>query len=96
MKAHICIGGPLDGEHATSEDFFGYRPIDPKTKRPYPYGVGKKMPDGRWPWSRDPGMYAHLSREYVQFNTSSHGAAKSDVIWIHRSLLTGSISPRKR
>lgn len=24
MKAHICIGGPLDGEFATSEDFYGH------------------------------------------------------------------------
>ena len=23
MKAHICIGGPLNGEHAASIDFYG-------------------------------------------------------------------------
>lgn len=94
MKAHVCIGGPLDGEHATSEDFYGYRVINPETKKPYRHG--ERMPDGRYSFQRDPGMYQHLRREYHQFNTRSHGAAKSNVVWIHTSRLTGSISPRQR
>jgi hypothetical protein len=83
MKAHVCIGGPLDGEHATSEDFYGYR-------------RNEKDAYGNRTWKRDPGMYQHLKHDYCQFNTGSHGAAKSNVVWIHRDLLTGSISPRQR
>ena len=89
MKAHLCIGGPLDGEHATSEDFYGYRARDEKGKV-IPYHKLKTYAP------REDGMYGHLRNDYVQFNTSHHGAAKSDVVWIHRELLTGSVSPRQR
>jgi hypothetical protein len=88
MKAHLCIGGPLDGEHATSEDFYGYRPRDEK---------GKVIPYHRAPIrAREPGMFGHLRNDYCQFNTASRGQAKSDVVWIYRPLLSGSISPRQR
>lgn len=87
-KAHFCIGGPLDGEHAASEDFHGYRQRDDK---------GKVIPYHRTGYVRpEPGMYEHLSNEYVQFNTANHGAARSDVVWIHRSRLPGSIPMSRR
>lgn len=94
VKAHRCIGGPLDGEYATSEDFLGYRQINPETKKPYIYHQARAA--GTNAWKRDEGMYQHLKGEYMQFNTARHGNAASDVVWIHSSLLTGSISPKSR
>jgi GH18 family chitinase len=74
-KAHQCIGGPLDGEFATSYDF---------------YGTWTKTA------GREEGMYEHLKHEYFQFNTARHGAARTDVVWLHRDTLRPSISPRER
>jgi hypothetical protein len=94
MKAHVCIGGPLDGLFATSEDFHGYRVINPATKKPYRHG--ERMPDGRWPYERDPGMYAHLTNEYAQFHNASSSRRRAHVVWIHTSLLPVAISPKQR
>lgn len=82
-KAHLCLGGPLDGEHAQGADFYGGYEKIPGTRR---NDYSKRVE----------GMYEHLRSQYVQFNTASHGYAKSDVVWIHRDLLTGSVSPKDR
>ena len=97
--AYPCIGGPLDGEYATSEDFHGYRPINPETKKPYRYG--ETPPDGRYSWQRDEGMYAHLKHEYVEYNGSGGGSKRvggfpPTMVYIHKSVLKPLQSPRKR
>ena len=98
--AYPCIGGPLDGEHATTEDFYGYRPINPETKKPYRWN--ERQPDGRYSFERDEGMYAHLKNEYVEFNGSGGGGRKRigmfppSMIFVHKSLLKPTESPRKR
>lgn len=82
-KAHIVIGGPLDGEFATSADFHG----------------GYEKVDGRNDYSqRVEGMYEHLAREYQQFNTAYRRSTLkgANVVWIHESLLRPPISPRLR
>lgn len=83
MKAHVCVGGPLDGEFATSEDFYGYPARDEKGRLE------------RLNWTpRETGMYQHLRNEYQAY----HNAHRSNVpvLWIHTSLLKPPISPRKR
>lgn len=89
MKAHICIGGPLDGEFASSEDFYGYRQRDEKG-RVIPY---HRLERG---WEREPGMYDHLKNEYLQFNTSSSRRGRCNVIWLHTSRMIPPIPGRKR
>ncbi|HEY6019187.1 MAG TPA: hypothetical protein VIY48_04585 [Candidatus Paceibacterota bacterium] len=85
MKAHFCIGGPLDGEFATSDDFYGGYEKVPGTRR---NDYSKRVE----------GMYEHLKDEYHQFNNASRvGAPKGcHVVWIHKNALSPSISPRKR
>jgi len=79
-KAHICIGGPLDGQHAIGKDFWEH------------------------------GMFHHLEDEYMQFNTAWRNATvlqraskaldrplqECHVVWLHRSLLRPSVTPRNR
>ncbi len=87
MKAHICIGGPLGGEFATSEDFQGGYPIK----------------DGRRDYTRKiEGMYEHLAGQYAQYNfgyapyPTSITKNRPSMVWIHKDLLLPSISPSKR
>lgn len=97
MKAHICIGGPLDGEFATTEDFIGYKALNPETGKPYKWSdrdAEGRMPNGLWSWQREPGMYEHLRHEYHRFN--SGGTSKVSMVWIHKDTLQMPISPRKR
>lgn len=89
MKAHICIGGPLDGEYATYQDFVGYWDDNGQ---------------------RDRAMYEHLRDQYYQFNTAHHRSTilqrasrklgqKEEgchVVWLHRSVLKPSVSPKNR
>lgn len=83
MKAHVCIGGPLDGEFATTADFWG--------------GYEKVPGTNRNDWSRRiPGMYEHLTHDYVQFHNASRAKGRATVVWIHRPLLPVSIPARQR
>jgi hypothetical protein len=84
VKAHICIGGPLDGEYATSADFHGGYEKVPGTNR---NDYSKKVE----------GMYEHLSDQYWQYNNSYNTRKRAPVLWMHESLLTRMpISPRER
>ena len=83
MKAHVCIGGPLDGEFATGADFHG----------------GYEKVDGRNDYKKPiEGMYEHLKNEYHQFNNAGRAWNRtgSNVVWIHTSVLKGSIPARER
>ncbi len=95
MKAHICIGGPLDGEFATGADFYG----------------GYEKTDGRNDYKKPvAGMYAHMKDEYHQFNTAHRSGTtirwkaeggkikrwECHVVWLHTSLLQPAISPKDR
>jgi hypothetical protein len=86
-KAHPCIGGPLDGEFATSGDFHGSYEKVPGTQR---NDYSKPVE----------GMYAHLSDDYYQFNTAYSYTMKrrnlARVVWLHVSMLRPSIAPSKR
>lgn len=86
MKAHVCIGGPLDGQFATSDDFYGN----------YPYEPGTRRRDYRA--APNEGMYEHLKDEYFQFNTAARVATRNHahVVWLHKSLLKPAISPKDR
>lgn len=88
MKAHPCIGGPLDGEFATDGDFHGYHEKMPGTQRN----------DYTKPIE---GMYEHLRHEYVPYNisTRSHMRGKkgrANVVYVHDSINKFSIAARKR
>jgi hypothetical protein len=92
MKAHICIGGPLDGMFATSKDF-EQRVVANRAGGGYDIGYV----------FREGGMYGHLHNEYVQFNNASrpyhvgkHGRKRAQVAWIHIDILKPSISPKDR
>jgi len=83
VKAHVCIGGPLDGEFATSADFHG--------------GYAKVPGTNRNDYSkRIEGMYAHLWPHYVEFHNASSGRKRAHVVWIHEDLLPPAIPPSQR
>ena len=95
MKAHICIGGPLDGYFATSEDFAG-------APYKYSYPNGRTNPPMRT-ITGDAGMYNHLRDEYAQYNfgNSPYGSsfiprARPSMVWLHYTLLKPSIPPSRR
>lgn len=93
MKAHICIGGPLDGQFAVTRDFEDglYHWEWPNGR-----GVGKpiKISDG------PAGIYFHLAEQYYPYNSAGggRGAArnKPSMVWLHIDLLKPSISPKDR
>jgi hypothetical protein len=93
MKAHICIGGALDGQFATSVDFEDGRH---HWEWPEGRGVGKpvKIYDG------PAGMYHHLADHYYAYNSASGGRGtarnKPSMVWLHIDLLKPSISPKDR
>jgi hypothetical protein len=99
-KAYPCIGGPLDGKHAITDDF-----SDGPHHWEYP------TPDGNWTrdWvKRVPGskpkkvmdgpaeIYGHLKDDYVAYNSAGRNSKGASMVWIHVSLLKPAISPSKR
>lgn len=83
MKAHVCIGGPLDGEFATSADFYG--------------GYEKVAGTNRNDYSRRvEGMYQHLRDQYHQFHNASRDSRRATVVWIFHEMLPRAISARQR
>lgn len=88
-KAYPCIGGPLDGEFATTGDFEG----------DYPYVKGTKRRD--YDAKRIEGMYEHLASSYVQFNQAGNNWNKDTrrippMIWLHTGLLVLPVPPKER
>jgi len=82
-RAHICIGGPLDGEFACSDDFYGgYEKVPGTNRNDYSKSVE--------------GMYEHLKGQYQQFNTAHSRRGACNVIWLHTSLMKVPVSPRAR
>lgn len=98
MKAHICIGGPLDGKFAISKDFEDaprhWEYPEGESPRFGPNGNGREVIDG------PAGMYNHLRDDYVQYNISvrSSWVPKNapSMVWLHKDLLKPSKSPRER
>lgn len=101
-KAYPCIGGPLNGKHAITEDF---------SEGPCHYEWPQK--DGTWAKSymdRIPGekprkivtgpggMYAQYKDVYNSYNAAGRYRAKgaASMVFIHISLLKPTISPGKR
>jgi hypothetical protein len=82
--AYPCIGGPLDGEYATTDDF--EKPTDEKYR-------GNS-------WFREGGMYGHLADDYAEFNNSRGGrkviGGEPSMVFIHRALLKPLVAPRNR
>lgn len=83
MKAHICIGGPLNGEFATSKDFYGE--WDPVVIKRY---------EGMYNHLR--AEYVQFNNASRPYNTGQHGRHRAQVAWIHIDCLPPSISPRNR
>jgi hypothetical protein len=87
VKAHPCIGGPLDGLYATDGDFHGSYEKVPGTKR---NDYGKPVE----------GMYEHLKGEYTPYNIATRamirGKERANVVYVHDSLNRASVSPRLR
>lgn len=97
-KAYPCIGGPLDGRHAITDDFY---------EGPHHYEF--LQPDGSW--SRDwklrgnapprkvfdgpGGMYQHLHDEYFSYNNADRSPYAS-MVFIHKSCLQKAIPPSQR
>lgn len=86
--AYPCIGGPLDGEHATTVDFM-------RAQRKYNYETKEFIevaPEG---------MYNHLATEYIEYNCAG-GSSKTiggwppSMIFIHRDSLPALASPKDR
>jgi hypothetical protein len=87
--AYPCVGGPLDGEYATTDDMI------PTMIAARDYGKWKKGDI-----IREGGLYGHIAHEYHEYN-ASHGSAKKigskpSMIFIHNSLLKPLISPKDR
>jgi hypothetical protein len=103
-KAYPCIGGPLDGKHAITDDFhegpchYEYPSVDGGVTREWrkrvPGSKPQKVADGPG------GMYGHLKDDYASYNNAGYYGAnaknKSSMVWIHVSLLKPAISPGKR
>lgn len=79
-KAYPCIGGPLDGQHAATEDFY--------------QGSPEKFREHSW--FREGGMYGHLADEYASYNASGRSRRGPSMIFVHTSLLKPLISARDR
>lgn len=83
-KAYPCIGGPLDGLNAATEDM-------------YPRVVARRD-SGQWKEGdviREGGMYGHVADEYEAYNSAGHGRHAS-MIFVHTSLLRQVVSARVR
>lgn len=85
MKAHICIGGPLDGQYAASGDFYGFYEKEPGTQR---NDYSKRIE----------GMFEHLKDEYHQFNNAGRAFTPRGchVVWLHKSILKPSVPLNQR
>lgn len=79
-KAYPCLGGPLDGQHAATEDF--------ETASPEKFRHHS--------WYREGGMYGHLADEYVEFNAGRRTRSAPSMIFVHTSILKPVISARER
>lgn len=84
MKAYICIGGPLNGQHATSKDFAPQRMVfnksNPNTwNSTYANSSINTM-------SKPAGRHFYLKDQYLQYNCGKRGMACS-MVWLHISLL---------
>lgn len=88
MKAHPCIGGPLDGLYATNGDFHGFHEKVPGTRR---NDYSKPTIEG---------MYAHLKGEYVAYNISARALLRrkerGNVVYVHDSVNRASVVPSRR
>jgi len=92
MKAHICIGGPLDGEWATSSDFHGDW---------ISAGADSRREDGMYEHlSREYFQFNTARHQSTVFQHPSRkkglGRVECHVVWLHRSLLQSPKSPRER
>lgn len=83
MKAHVCIGGPLDGLHATSADFRreSGRPGDPWHTE-----------QGRYAEHGDDYLQFNTAYRYSTVlqrasKRLGHKLEECHVVWIHRSVL---------
>lgn len=79
-RAYPCVGGPLDGEHACTDDFVRGTPEKYR-------GVS---------WFSEPGMYAHLRDEYIEYNAARRSSKQPSMVFVHTSLLKPVISARQR
>jgi hypothetical protein len=87
--AYPCIGGPLDGEYATTDDM---RPTHIAARDYGKWKKGDVITEG--------GLYGNIAADYFEFN-SAHGRAKRigafpSMIFVHRSVLKPLISPKER
>jgi hypothetical protein len=74
-KKYPIIGGPLDGEYGDYADF-------------------QEGYDVQASWGgtlRDPGEHAAFKNEYVSFNSANGRRNDPSMIWLHKSLLRGTI-----
>jgi hypothetical protein len=83
MKAHVCIGGPLDGNFATSTDF------SPEYGTPGSHWytpLGKYAQHQREYFQFNTAY--HRATVFVQFSKKlGRKREECHVVWIHRSLL---------
>lgn len=90
-KAYLCIGGPLDGHFAMTDDF-----ADAPYHWEYPSGKSWRTHNGTRVDTGPAGLYHHLEDKYVAFNASGRGRKVPSMVWIHVDLLKMPISPRLR
>jgi len=92
VKAYPCIGGPLDGKHAVTSDFYS-------AMRRFSNGAMSILvsDDTVLPSEFVPaGMYAHLSDQYFRYNSAGRYRQGASMVFIHVSLLQQSIKPKDR
>lgn len=102
--AYPCVGGPLDGEHATTDDM---RPTLIALRDIYYTGLGDPKKRGKLAYRegdvvREGGLYGRVADEYVEYNQASGRGSKRiggfppTMIYVHKSLLKPLISARDR
>ena len=79
MRRYLCIGGPLDGVRASSEDFESAHTV--LVRKPWP--PGNTIPTEFVP----AGRYAQHADEYVSFNNAGGAKRAHSMIRVHRDLL---------
>lgn len=99
--AYPCVGGPLDGIHATTEDF-QTQPVDvcpscgwERDTRDHAERLLWRCPVCKTAM-RGPNRFTEHARSYVQYNGSGLGGRMSSMLWVHKDIaLRGKITERQ-
>lgn len=90
MKAYPCLGGPLDGQFASTKDF-----VVERYSQITNFVSGKVIADGFIGKIHHPaGQYSRYRGEYFRFNCGER-RGPTTMVWLHRDLLRKPINVGK-